>query len=166
MSIKVCKSAKKTNTRIFLILEEFQLKTLTTVLHSVFNPNGKVFSFKKNSQGKFCLNPNGKVFSFEKNSVGKNPPGPLSFITLDSETEEELPPRFVSQLNEKMLTFLKSKVCALLVSFPRKLGQCWSVPHLRIFGRPLVHRQELVLGRKRHNRSLGILSHCQVCNCA
>ena len=102
MSIKVCKSAKKTYTRIFLILEEFPLKTLTTVLNSVFNPNGKVFSFKKNSQGKFCLNPNGKVFSFEKNSVGKNPPGPLSFITLDSETEEELPSRFASQLNENV----------------------------------------------------------------
>ena len=34
-----------------------------------------------------------KVFSFEKNSKGKNPPGPLSYITLDSETEE-LPPRY------------------------------------------------------------------------
>ena len=32
-----------------------------------------------------------KVFSFEKNSGGKNPPGPLSYITLNTKTGEELP---------------------------------------------------------------------------
>ena len=35
------------------------------------------------------------MFSFEKNSGGKNPPGPLSYITLNTKTEEELPPRSV-----------------------------------------------------------------------
>ena len=33
------------------------------------------------------------------------------------------------------------KVCPVLVSFPRKLGQCWPVSHLWSPARPLVHRQ-------------------------
>ena len=80
-----------------------------------------------------------QVFSFEKNDKGKNPPGPLSYLTLDSKTEEELPSRFASFLiiREQMLF----KVCPVLVSFPRKLGQCWTVSHLWSQGRPLVHRQ-------------------------
>ena len=49
-----------------------------------------------------------KVFSFEKNSGGKNPPGPLSFITLNTKTEEELPARlvFYFQLPKLSLVFL------------------------------------------------------------
>ena len=47
-----------------------------------------------------------KVFSFEKNSKGTNPPGPLSFITLDSKTEEELPSRLVSILQTAFFYFL------------------------------------------------------------
>ena len=40
-----------------------------------------------------------KVFSFEKNSGGQNPPGPLSFITLKTKTEEELPTRLVFNIS-------------------------------------------------------------------
>ena len=46
------------------------------------------------------------MFSFEKNSKGTNPPGPLSFITLDSKTEEELPLRLVSILQTAEFNFL------------------------------------------------------------
>ena len=79
-----------------------------------------------------------QVFSFEKNNKGKNPPGPLSYLTLDSKTEEELPSRFASFLIREQMLF---KVCPVLVSFPRKLGQCWPVSHLWSPARPLVHRQ-------------------------
>ena len=106
---------------------------------------------------------NPKVFSFEKNSKGINPPGPLSFITLDSKTEEELPSRLVSYFRRQNFIFLwQFKVCSLLVPFPRELGQCWTFPHLRINRGTLVHCQGLVLGREGHHRSLGVLPHCQV----
>ena len=35
------------------------------------------------------------MFSFEKNGKGTNPPGPLSYITLDTKTDEELPARLM-----------------------------------------------------------------------
>ena len=84
-----------------------------------------------------------QVFSFEKNNKGKNPPGPLSYLTLDSKTEEGLPSRFASFLiiREQMLF----KVCPVLVSFPRKLGQCWTVSHLWSLRRAMVHCQVLFL---------------------
>ena len=35
------------------------------------------------------------MFSFEKNGKGTNPTGPLSYITLDTKTDEELPARLM-----------------------------------------------------------------------
>ena len=100
-----------------------------------------------------------KVFSFEKNSKGENPPGPLSFVTLDSKTEEELPSRLELYFG---LIFWKFQVCPLLVPFPWELGQCWAFPHLRIRRGTLVHCQGLGMGGEGNHRPLGVLPHCQV----
>ena len=100
----------------------------------------------------FCVIQFLKVFSFEKNSKGTNPPGPLSFITLDSKTEEELPSRLVSHFRQQSFNFFwRFKVCSLLVPFPWELGQCWTFPHLRINRGTLVHCKGLVLGREGHH---------------
>ena len=61
-----------------------------------------------------------KVFSFERTREAK--PGSLSFATLDSETSEDLPPRFHLIFEEKKTDLNSHQVCLVLVAQAGRLG--------------------------------------------
>ena len=76
---------------LFLIFVSLSASVKVKVLGKLFyNDVNSCVDLQDYSQNELIS----KVFSFEKNSPGKNPPGPLSFTTLDSKTVEELPSRF------------------------------------------------------------------------